>query len=318
VNSLLAKRDWTSGIGLNVMVEQKYERANSGSYDTLHERNTFSAITGLSYTIGKNALFSISVRNELLDKKWIPYSFTTGAEIQLIRPLLLKFHVSKNYATPTFNALYWKRDAWSGGNPNLLPESGWSFESGLYFSSKSGSWQKSASLIGFANYIDNWITWVESTNFWSPQNTEKGESKGFETSFKIEKTFARYKLFSTIRYSYISSQAKKAAENFIPTNRQRYYVPIHTANFTSGVEFNRFSFKYIHTFVSERTFDDLNGVLPAYTLGEIYSCYTIHFLKDFSIDINLKINNIWNTSYQGHRSYAMPLAQYQAGITLNF
>ena len=93
----------------------------------------------------------------------------------------LKSHVTRSYKAPSFNDLYWPRDAFAVGNPDLEPEYGFNYDIGI--STDYKGFVLSANF--FSNDVDNLILWQQDPaldNLWTPKNISKTSTKGIETS----------------------------------------------------------------------------------------------------------------------------------------
>ncbi|MDZ7776138.1 MAG: TonB-dependent receptor [Bacteroidales bacterium] len=91
----------------------------------------------------------------------------------------MKGNVSRNYRLPTLNDLYWQ----PGGDPELLPERGFTLETGLkYLSQKRNGWHGGAEITWFRNDISNWIAWQPDgiMSYWTPKNITEVLSQGIE------------------------------------------------------------------------------------------------------------------------------------------
>ncbi|MEM6380970.1 MAG: TonB-dependent receptor, partial [Bacteroidota bacterium] len=105
-------------------------------------------------------------RAELVGQDLVPFTFSVGGDYQLFKWLIAKATVSKVYRIPTFNDLYWT----PGGNPNLLPESGYAQEAGISVRLQNKALRFTSDLSLFNRNIDNWIIWLPGFSYWSPQN----------------------------------------------------------------------------------------------------------------------------------------------------
>lgn len=93
----------------------------------------------------------------------------------------LKTHITRSYKAPSFNDLYWPKDAFSVGNPNLLSESGFNYDIGLSTGYKIFNFSANF----FSNDVDNLIVWSQDpslNNLWTPKNISRTSTKGMETS----------------------------------------------------------------------------------------------------------------------------------------
>jgi iron complex outermembrane receptor protein len=267
---------------------------------------------------------SIVIRDEMFGDTFspiIPAFFIDGVlwpEIQL----MAKASVSRNYRFPSLNDMYFL----PGGNPNLKPESGWTYDAGLSFNyKKEGICDISGSATWFDSYIKDWILWLPTTKgFFSPKNIKDVHAYGVEiksnNTFHLSKNW-RLDLEGTFSWTPSINNGEPMSKADKSVGKQLPYVPEYVANFSGKISYKTFSFLYKWSYYSERytmSSNDvsLSGRLPEYFMSNI----TIEKLLQFSwSDISLKfnINNLFNEEYLSVLSRPMPGINFQLflGIT---
>jgi len=149
-----------------------------------------------------------SIRQELVDQQWIPLTPVLAANYTPHPLLSLNAKVSKNYRLPTFNDRFWA----PGGNPDLLPESGWSEELTINLHNQNKPLLFEWSTTAFNRKIDNWIMWarLDGQPFWSANNLTKVWSRGLEE--RINLAFIKNNLTTKLHigYDYILSTNEMA------------------------------------------------------------------------------------------------------------
>jgi outer membrane cobalamin receptor len=300
-------------IDMGFILEQKYEKAQSGNYSIAETRNILSSILSLRYH-GQTLASSVNVRQELVDGALIPIVFSGGFDLVLVHGFSFKSQISRNYSLPTMNDLYWQSDALTTGNPELKPETGWSGEAGLYFNIIKDNSNYYSNVVVFNNQISNWIRWIPDSNLvWMPVNLEKGVSRGIEALAGMKMNFNSFSYTINVRYGFTKAIALEAGATQMTEGTQLWYVPKHKGNISISGGFPYLTFEYSQSIVGERTYDDAIGTLAPYTIGNIILKSNLP-IKTNSIELQFSIHNIWNTSYQVRHSYAMPLRQYMIGI----
>jgi iron complex outermembrane receptor protein len=300
---------------LNVGVNHTYFQAETDGYRAgkLQHRTALF----FSYKINNpkdtwNAV--ISLRKELIDSYFAPFTPSLGLEGILGKNWIFKGNFSKTYRVPTFNDLYWQ----GGGNPNLRPESGWSGEISMEYapSSKRVSYERNIQFTIFNSLIDSWIAWLPNAQGrWSASNVLKVWSRGLEIVGKYQLDFQEIKINTRFSYNYVISTNEKVGEgNENSLYQQIIYVPKHTAQGNISLVYNSLQVIYNQTFTSERfTTADNSQRLPFFSLGNL----SIHQkIKQFSLQI--QVNNLWNVSYQQIAFRPMPMRSFQAVITYHF
>jgi len=310
--------DLLTSLKLGFILEYKNERGLSEYYDGWKTRNIISPVFSILY---KNQLLTIvaNVRKENVDGNFIPLVYSFGLDLKLFSELHLKGSLSKNYTLPTFNNLYWEYDGFSEGNPDLLPETGWSYETGIYHTLKRNNFFFNTSAVLFQNNISNWIQWLaDSGDVWKPQNIMEGVTKGIELDACATTKFSQIKIALKGRYGYTLAEVLKSSEESIQPGRQMFYIPKHQGYGSMIITYKNFLVEYTQNFAGKRNFDHAGGTLDAYTIGNLIQQYTIPIQKRIKIVAFAKINNLWNTQYQIKHSYATPLRQYIFGIKFLF
>lgn len=256
-----------------------------------------------------------SLREELVNGKFIPLTPDLGANFQLLPRLQVKGKVSRNYRLPTLNDRFWK----PGGNQNLLPESGWSEEITVMTNVvKSKKMQVDFALTAFNRTIENWIWWSkkEGQNYWSAQNLAAVWSRGLEARFTISYQINDWKMSVKSGYDFVRSTNKIAIENpQIGAGSQLFYTPIHSIFANGKVEWKTYSLSYQQQFSGAT--EGLNEDLPSYFYANLR--LQNNFNKNgINGSIFLNINNLWDTDYFVIERRPMPGRYFQIGMNSSF
>ena len=267
---------------------------------------------------------SVVLREELFGREWspiIPALFIDGV-LSERGNIVAKASVSRNFRFPTLNDLYFL----PGGNPDLRPERGWTYDAGLSFAVGSEDvYSLSGSVSWFDSYVSDWILWLPTTKgFFSPRNVKDVHAYGVE--LQSSATFAltdEWQLSLDGTYSWTPS--RNEGEPLSPADKsvgkQLPYVPEHTATVTGRLSWRKWSLLYKWNYYSKRytmSSNDLSlsGQLPTYFMNNI----TLE--KGFSFkwaDLSLKcaVNNLFNEEYLSVLSRPMPGINYEffVGIT---
>jgi outer membrane cobalamin receptor len=89
------------------------------------------------------------------------FSPKISVELSNNKPLSigLQAHITRSYRAPTFNDLYWPRDSFAEGNPNLSPEKGYNYDAGISISYAKFN-DMGVSVNYFFNKLDDLILWA--------------------------------------------------------------------------------------------------------------------------------------------------------------
>ncbi len=257
---------------------------------------------------------SVSARQEAVNGKAVPFTYSAGVDVKVKKHLSLKSSFSKVYRVPTLNDLYWM----PGGNPDLLPESGFSEDAGLVLSLQNKEkvdFRFESSV--FNRNIDNWIIWLPGQSYWSPQNKLKVWSRGIETSSKLQVQRSKLKCGISVMTNYVlSTNMQASTEGDASVGRQLIYVPMYSGHAKLSLEFKGFLLSYTHSYTGYRyTASDNTQYLVPYSIANIYCSKNFTF-KGNRFSLFAQVDNLFNQQYQVVLSRPMPLRYYNAGLTI--
>lgn len=267
---------------------------------------------------------SVVVREELYGNEFtpiIPALFIDGV-LSERGNIVAKASVSRNYRFPTLNDLYFL----PGGNPDLRPERGWTYDAGLSFSvARNDAYSLSGSLSWFDSYVSDWIIWLPTTKgFFSPRNIKDVHAYGVEVQASAAVALSdEWRLSADATYSWTPSlnEGEPMSPADKSVGKQLPYVPEHTASLTGTLSWRSWSLLYKWNYYSKRytmSSNDLSlsGQLPTYFMNNI------SIEKGFSLawaDLSLKcaINNLFDEEYLSVLSRPMPGINFEffVGIT---
>jgi len=207
--------------------------------------------------------------------------------------LTLKSHLTRSYRAPTFNDLYWPKDSYSEGNPNLVPEIGVNYDAGISISypllgevTLSGNY--------FVNNLDNLILWAPGGDgLWRPSNISKTEALGVETAF-------RWKPFGDVvelgaDYTYM--QALDKSDSKATRDKDLIYRPRNKFDVTLGLRVSGIEFNVADHFVGKRYTTAANTQwLDAYNVVDGNIGYSFK-AWDFNWSLKLEMNNLGDLNY---------------------
>lgn len=303
---------------VNVGINNTYNDAKTADYSKKVNQNRTALFANYKIQASGNRLSAvISARQELVDNRAIPFTASIGAEAELFSWLKLKGNASKHYRLASFNDLYWA-GVGAKGNPDLMPESGWSEELSLIhkYNYKSVEWDLAAT--GFNRDIDNWIIWLpETSNIWSPQNVQKVWSRGLEYKAATACKRGNLKIQLSAMYNYVlSTNEKSITPNDVSVGKQLIYVPVENAQGSIAFYYKGTSLTYTQQYTGYRyTTSDNKYYLEPYTLGNIYIAQMVTMDK-LKFKTYVQLNNIWKETYQVIAYRAMPLLSYQVGLSI--
>ncbi|MFO7616799.1 MAG: TonB-dependent receptor, partial [Bacteroidales bacterium] len=219
--------------------------------------------------------------------------------------LFLRASLSNKYRLPNLNEKYWK----PGGNPDLLPETGFGGDLGLTWNGlQDNRFTPHASINLFAQEVNNWIQWLPAGTYWSPLNIREVRCQGMEAEWGSTLRLSDTQLKTTILYAYTESLDMSRENISERLERQLAYVPLHTFRILAAVNHKPFDGSASFGYHGKRHTTDVHDQyldLHAYYLADIQFGYQLQF-KQSGLAIRLKINNLFNASFQTIRGYPSP------------
>ena len=152
--------------------------------DTLYRQERFelSAFAAVKWRPVPRLGVAADLRWELYGDRTTPVIPALFADYVLSKrgSVVVRASAARNYRYPTLNDLYFQ----PGGNTDLVPESGFSYDGGISFAiGKEGVYSLHGEATWFDSYIDDWILWLPlggNTNYWTPLNMKDVHAYGVE------------------------------------------------------------------------------------------------------------------------------------------
>ncbi|WP_083674055.1 TonB-dependent receptor plug domain-containing protein [Pontibacter lucknowensis] len=304
-------RRWSLRGGLNL---QHFD-ANVQGYGKQVTEDRASAFLLFRYDPGKRLDLSLNLRQAFVKGYNPTPAPTLGANWLMLQQgnhqLYLKGNVSGSYRVPTLNERFWQ----PGGNPDIKPEQGWSYETGLRHRYTLGSVQLDSELSVYRMLVDNWIQWMPITSsYWSPRNLQKVRSQGIELSSRASTVIGDWLLAVTGAYTYTSSEQVKAYEGNQELNQQLAHVPLHKAQLGADLTFRSWTLLGNITHTGLRYTDNSNaGSLPGYTLLSL-ALHRKFSLGQYQFVASVRSDNITDREYTVLENVPMPPRSFAASL----
>ncbi|WP_334268420.1 TonB-dependent receptor plug domain-containing protein [Edaphobacter sp. HDX4] len=174
-------------IGANTTLSYGLEANGDSIHSTnlgVHARNQGAGYANLSLrALGRFSL-SLGAREQVFSGGDSVFSPNIAAAYTLTRTLRLRASVGHGYRLPTYLDLYYADPA-TIGNPNLKPESSWSYEGGLAWTPSSGALTLSAT--GFSLHQKNGIDYskYDLSHPWQAVNVANFAYNGGEANMRV-------------------------------------------------------------------------------------------------------------------------------------
>lgn len=248
-------------------------------------------------------------------------TWSAGAVAHLFdRSLQIKGSVAYNYRFPSMNDLYWR----PGGNPDLKPEDGYSYDASITWRKALGDhWEATAEASGYLMLIDNWILWLPKDGnqwIWTPQNKRDVRSCGLELYGKVVFTLGDFR--STLSGNYSWSQSRSRRKGHIDDGsymKQIPYVPRFKWNIRWALNYKDTFLTWQTTYIARRyiTTDESYSTDP-YAVHNLLLGYQYTFRNGWKLTPQLRIDNVADTYYESTQYYPMPLRNTLLSLMLEF
>ena len=318
--SLTAHQHMVESRDKNIILQQGNKAVVGYDTNRMELSSSLSAKWRPSDRVGVSAV----LREELFGDTFsplIPALFVDGV-ISQRGNIMAKASLSRNYRFPTLNDLYFL----PGGNPNLRPERGWTYDAGLSFAvGRDGVYSLSGSASWFDSYISDWILWLPTTKgFFSPRNVKDVHAYGVELQSSLEVALSP-SMQLTLDGTYSWTPSINEGEPISPADKsvgkQLPYVPEHTATLTGRLTWRSWSLLYKWNYYSKRytmSSNDLSlsGTLPTYFMNNVTLEKGLSFAWA-DLSLKLAVNNLFDEEYLSVLSRPMPGINFEffVGIT---
>jgi vitamin B12 transporter len=262
-----------------------------------------------------------SFRKEFHENTRVPLLYSLGAMKEMpVAGMAMKASFSRQFRVPSFNDKYWQ----PGGNPALLPESGYTADVGLVQDlSASGPVSLVFEVSAYSSRISNMIQWAPSENnrIWTPGNKKEVSVNGIESSFASGGTIFRYDYTLGGSYNYSRSLIRRSYdENKMIEGKQLAYVPGHTGSAFGNITYKNIFMGFTGNFTGNRfTGEDNNRVymMPAFFVLNSHAGYRLG-LGEVAGRLQFRIVNLLNSEYQVVRAYPMPGRSFHVSFSIEF
>lgn len=288
------------------------EESATVGYDRV--RSELSGYVSVRWQPAERFGVAASLREELCGLTWSPVIPAGFVDYRLSRrgSVMLKASVSRNYRFPTLNDLYFL----PGGNPELKPERGFTYDGGLSASGgRPEGWSWRAEAVWFDSRIDDWIVWLPTFNgFWTPRNVRRVHAYGTEFKAGLGIPLAReWRLELDGNFAWTPSvnlgDPVDWADEAI--GKQLVYVPKYSSALTGRLSWRSWKLTYDWRYYSERYTTSSNEM--ATRIGRVlpYFMNNLSIEKSFApswadLSVKVRINNLFNEEYESVLSHPMP------------
>lgn len=258
------------------------------------------------------------VREEFYGTELIPLIPAVFADWLVSREgnVMAKVSASRNCRIPTLNDLYYM----PGGNPELLPEHGFTYDVGVSFKTAGDRWKAEGELTWFDSYIKDWILWIPTfKGYWTAMNVQQVHSYGVEArGFAVVTLGCDTRLSANGSFAWTPSINQGSADDWAPeaVGHQLVYVPEISASASAALSHKEWTLRYKWCHYSERFTTSDNDV--ATRVGRVLPYYMSDVMIERKIDarcaalaVKLAVNNIFNEEYESVLNRPMPRCNFE-------
>ncbi|MYF63615.1 MAG: TonB-dependent receptor [Rhodothermaceae bacterium] len=207
-------RAWQLGGG----VEAGFGQADHPSLQQGNMERRYAAYGHAIGTWGPMSIYpALRLDHYARPKRITPVIPSLGVNVRLKRNLHLKGTAASAFRMPTFNDRFWL----PGGNPNLNPERGESFDAGLIWLYRGIQIEMTT----FMNRLRDQIVWQPtSAGYWAPLNVSRATNYGLETSVDFQRALTRR---METRAGFVWTRVAQKSDSFlrlIPRNAIKGYL----------------------------------------------------------------------------------------------
>ena len=315
VNTLSYKHELKHDLSLEGRVD--FNLYNVNSRDTVmgtgydRQKNEISLSTSMQKGISDRLNINLLVRQDWVDGERAPLVPFLGMDFRVIKEadLVIRGSVARNYHQPSLNDLFWQ----PGGNPDLLPEEGFSLETGLVFQQLFTKHKLKSGISLYRSKIRNWIIWLPSyRGYWEPRNIREVISDGAEIDLQLNGSLGKisYRVAGIYAYTRSVNHGDSLTWSDASYGKQLVYIPLHSGNLVVHIAWNQIHMTYQYNAYSERFTTSSNDLtrrdrLYPYFMNDLTLGGKLR-IKKTSFSVDLKIFNLFNESYQSVLNRPMP------------
>ncbi len=326
LNTLSYDRDFGSDLSLEGKLDMNHHDVDTR--DTVSglgyqkQRNEVSLFAALRKSFGERLNLNLMLRQEWVEGKAVPFIPFLGMDYRILKSkkLILKASVARNYHMPTLNDLYWQPN----GNPDLLPEEGFTLEAGLEYGKTFGKLDLKTGLTWYRSQIQNWIMWIPSSRMdLEPINIKEVLSTGLEydLSFRGELRKFTYGITATYAYTRSLNHGDPLVWGDESYGKQLVYIPLHSGNMMMNLGYKNYFITYQYNAYSERYTTSSNDLsrrdwLYPYIMNDLSAGANFR-IKKVRLSAEFKIYNLFNESYHSVLYRPMPGRNYMVVLKFN-
>ncbi|MDQ6974930.1 MAG: TonB-dependent receptor [Mariprofundaceae bacterium] len=232
-------------------------------------------------------------------------TYKLGLAVHPIAGLKLSANYGTGFKAPSLNDLYFPTSAFSGGNPNLKPETSKGWDVGIAYQWQQEQWKTGVNVVWFDQDYKDLIVWKPSvTFFYSPDNIGKARTKGLEISANV--TYDA--MYVRGNWTYLSAKDSTTGD-LLPRRAKE------TGNISTGVSIAGLDVALAWQIVGPR-FSSTGNTKPmaGYSKTDIRAAYAINQ----QWKLTARVDNLNNKLYEEVSGYGVLGRAWYAGASASF
>lgn len=228
---------------------------------------------------------------------------------------LLRGSYGRSLRLPSINALFWKGDARSSGNPSLKPERSKHAEAGIELKGESGKIKISGGITYFHSDVTDLVVWMPNSGIWQPVNNSRALITGHEDFVELD-LFDR--LFTLLYQNTITTAVNKDTVHTVYDKRLVFY-PHYVTTLTARINYSPASFSYsIRKVARAYTTAANTRYYEGYRVDDIGAGIQFNVKEFLRVGLDFKLNNMFDKSYELMTHYPMPGREWYLGAKLTY
>jgi outer membrane cobalamin receptor len=285
------------------------------------QRKEISLSTSIQKGISDRLNINLMIRQDWVDGRRAPLVPFLGMDFRMLRgaDLVIKGNIARNYHQPSLNDLCWQ----PGGNPGLLPEEGFSMETGLVFQQLLAKHKLKGGVDIYRSKIRNWIIWLPSyRGYWEPRNISEVISSGAEIDIQLNGHLGNlgYRVAGIYAYTRSINHDDSLTWSDASYGKQLVYIPVHSGNLVVHLAWHNIHITYQYNAYSERFTTSSNDLtrrdrLYPYFMNDLTLGGKFR-IKTTGLSLDFKVFNLFNESYQSVLNRPMPGRNFSMVINI--
>ncbi|MEA2030291.1 MAG: TonB-dependent receptor [candidate division Zixibacteria bacterium] len=301
-----------NSVGASITANQRFSLSSIALLDQL------SIETALRYDHADTEKDSTSWRDpgkSHSSSLWSPrvgFSLASDNKVKVV----LRGSYGKSFRLPSINALFWKADVQSIGNPNLRPERSEHSEIGLEASGTIMNINFLGGITYYHSYVNDIVVWgIGQGGMWRPVNRDAALTTGHEDHLSLALFDGAFEI--TYQNTIVTAQNKSPGHN--EYNKRLTYTPHYLTTYSATVKVDLAHIKYTIRDVDIRYSTSSNTKwYQAYQIHDLTIGSEIEISQSWSISTDYRIYNLTDQDYVLITHYPMPGREWNVGLEITY